>query len=357
MRRIWGDRKLGLPFLQSSLTIVDRRSILLLFLLVIIVVVFGGTTPGFLTYPMFRVITSQCAEIGLMGLGMGLAWMINGVDLSVNDTANLAALTAALTLKHLSRQRSTSFNDILLSYLIALLTGILCGALNGFLIAYLDVPPILATLGGLTLYRGIAMGVTGGRAVSGLPSEVTIIGRGLVFRVPVPFLIFLGMYAVMYFVLNYTAFGFRSKMVGINARAAYFSGVNHRRVTMLVYAISGLLASLAGLIIMGRTRSVSYEYGTQVYILFALLITNLAGVSSGHYGITAVVLATLILQSLSTGFFLRFLTLPGGPFFNNFLWGLFLVTVFVFTQLLKRLRRSGSAPTTSDQGKLSDRRD
>jgi len=120
-------------------------------------------------------------------------------------------------------------------------------------------------------------------------------------------------------------------------RAACFSGINHRRVIMSVYMISGLLASMVGVIIMGRTRSVAYEYGTQVYIVFALLITNLAGVTAGHYGITADVLAILTLQILSTGFYSRFMTLPGGPFFNNFLWGLFLVAVLVFAQLLKRL--------------------
>jgi len=323
---------------QVGLAILERRSILLLGLLMAILFAFSATTPRFLSYPMFRVITSQCAEIGLMGLGMGLAWMVNGVDLSVNDTANLSALTAALTLKHVSQGTSVGTGWLILSYLIALLTGLLCGTLNGFLIGYLDVPPILATLGGMTLYRGISIGVTGGRAVAGLPAMVAMVGRGIVFSIPIPFLIFLGIYAVMYLVLNYTAFGFKARMVGINARAAYFSGINYRRVIMSVYMISGLLAAAAGIIIMGRTQSVAYEYGTQVYIVFALLITNLAGVTAGHYGITAAVLATLTLQILSTGFYSRFMTLPGGPFFNNFLWGLFLVAVLVFAQLLKRLR-------------------
>lgn len=325
-------------FSRVGIAVLERRSLLLLGLLAAILCAFGTTTPRFLTYPMFRVITSQCAEIGLMGLGMGLAWMVNGVDLSVNDTANLSALTAALTLKLFSRGGSTAAGWLLLSYFVALLTGVLCGALNGLLIGYLDVPPILATLGGMTLYRGISIAVTGGKAVAGLPAIVAVVGRGVVFNIPVPFLIFLSLYAVMYIVLNHTAFGFKAQMVGINTKAAYFSGINHRWVIMWVYVASGLLAAVAGIIIMGRTRSVAYEYGTQVYIVFALLITNLAGVTAGHYGITAAVLATLTLQILSTGFYSRFMTLPGGPFFNNFLWGLFLVAVLIFAQLLKRLR-------------------
>ncbi|MEM2249766.1 MAG: ABC transporter permease [Candidatus Bathyarchaeia archaeon] len=316
--------------------ILEKRSFLLTGLLVSIILIFGITTPRFLTYPMFRVITSQCAEIGLMGLGMGLAWMVNGVDLSVNDTANLSALAAALVLQHSSKDGSTAW--LLLSYLAAIFTGIICGALNGLLIGYFDVPPILATLGGMTLYRGISIAVTKGKAIAGLPLTVAQIGRGVVLNIPIPFIIFLGIYAVIFCVLNYTAFGFKAKMVGINPKAAYFSGINYRRIITSVYIVSGFLSSIAGIIIMGRTRSVAYEYGTQVYIVFALLITNLAGVSAGQYGVTAALLATLTLQALSTGFYTRFMTLPGGPFFNNFLWGLFLVAVLIFSQILNRLK-------------------
>jgi len=327
---------------RVGLALLEKRAILLLGMLVAILFAFGTTTPRFMTYPMLRVITSQCAEIGLMGLGMGLAWMINGVDLSVNDTANLSALTAGIMLKSLSHGGSIGLGWLLLSYLLAILTGVLCGTLNGVLIGYFGIPPILATLGGMTLYRGISIAVTGGKAIAGLPMRLAVVGRGAVLGIPVPFLIFLGIYAVTYIILNHTTFGFRAKMVGINPRAAYFSGINYRRVTMSIYIMSGFLSSIAGIIIMGRTLSVAYEYGTQVYVVFALLIVNLAGVTAGHYGITAAVLATLTLQVLSTGFYTRFMTLPGGPFFNNFLWGLFLVAVLVFAQLLKRLRGHAS---------------
>lgn len=316
--------------------VLEKRSLLLVGILGSIIIIFGITTPRFLTYPMFRVITSQCAEIGLMGLGMGLAWMLNGVDLSVNDAANLSALTAALTLRHLSSEVSAA--ELLLSYMVAMATGLACGTLNGILIGYLDVPPILATLGGMTLYRGISIAVTKGKAVSGLPVIVTHVGRGVIWAIPVPFLIFVVIYILMYLLLNYTSFGFKARMVGVNPRASYFSGINYRKVIMFVYMISGLLSSIAGIIIMGRTRSVAYEYGTQVYVVFTLLIVNLAGISAGQYGVTAAVLATITLQVLSSGFYTRFMTLQGGPFFNNFLWGLFLVMVLIFSQLLKHIK-------------------
>jgi len=326
-----------------SIGIGSERSFLLMGLLAVITTIFGITTPRFLTYPMFNVIMSQCAEIGLMGLGMSLAWMINGVDLTVNDVANLTALTAAMTIRQFAYLGSLSFPSLLLSYCAALLTGGFCGAINGFLIAYLNIPPILATLGGLTLYRGISIAVTGGKTIAGLPTEVALIGRGVLWKIPIPFVILLVVFSLIFVLLKYTTFGFKVKMVGINVKAAHFSGINYRKIIMIIYILSGFLAALAGIIIMGRTRSVAYEYGTQVYIVFALLITNLAGTSAGEHSAIAVFLATLILQILSTGFYLRFMTLPGGPFFNNFLWGLFLVVILILAQLLKRLREQKSS--------------
>jgi simple sugar transport system permease protein len=324
---------------QHFARIAGQRSFLLVGLLVVIVTIFSVTTSRFLTYPMFRVIMSQCAEIGLMGLGMSLAWMINGVDLTVNDAANLSALTAALVIQQYASQGQISSSSLFLSYCIALLTGGMCGIINGILIGYLDVPPILATLGGLSLYRGISVAVTGGKTLAGLPANVAVIGQGTVFQIPIPFVIFIIVSLLIFISLKYTVFGFQVKMVGINTKAAYFSGINYRKIIMIIYTLSGILAGLAGIIIMGRTRSVAYEYGTQVYIVFTLLITNLAGISAGEHSAIAVFMATLVLQILSTGFYLRFMTLPGGPFFNNFLWGLFLVTILVLAQLFKRARQ------------------
>jgi len=324
---------------RYCLEVVGQRSFLLIGLLFVIIVVFGITTPRFLTYSMFKVIMSQCAEIGLMGLGMSLAWMINGVDLTVNDVANLSALIAALTIQQFTHQGQISYSLLFLSYCIALLIGTICGAINGTLIGYLNIPPILATLGGLTLYRGISIAITGGKTLAGLPANVALIGRGTVLQVPIPFVIFVVAFILIFILVKYTIFGFKVQMVGINVKAAHFSGINYRKIIMMIYILSGILSALAGIIVMGRTRSVAYEYGTQFYIVFALLITNLAGVSAGEHSAVAVFMATLILQILSTAFYLRFMTLPGGPFFNNFLWGLFLVTILILAQILKRLRQ------------------
>jgi len=318
--------------------LVERHSLLLLVILVAIILVFGLSTRRFLNTRTFSVIAFQCAEIGLMGLGMGLATMINGVDLSVNDTANLSALTAGLFL-NFAFAHSFSLSTpllIVIAIFIALATGIACGILNGFLIGYLRIPPILTTLGTLTLFRGISAGVTGGKRLTGFPEELSMIGRGDVLGIPVPFLILLGAGVVIHFVLNHTALGYKVRMVGSNVNAAKFSGIKHKSITMYVYMLSGILSALAGVIIMSRTGSVAYEYGTQTYILLALAIASLANISSGFGSIGALILAAIILQTLSTGFYTLLMTSPRGGFFKDLFWGAFLVFVLVIGQIIRR---------------------
>lgn len=128
---------------------VDKYNVFLIVILAIVIFVFGLSTKRFLSVRNFSVIVSQSAEIGLMGLGMGLVTMVNGVDLSVNDTANLSALIAGLFLKAISQNFSSISAPffILITVLIAISIGFACGSLNGLLVGYLRIPPILATLG------------------------------------------------------------------------------------------------------------------------------------------------------------------------------------------------------------------
>lgn len=311
-----------------------RAGMLMLFL-GLTLALFQSGNPRFLSYRMVSTILSQCAEVGLMSLGMSIAWMLNGIDLSVNDLANLSALIVALFLRSTFRPNSETI-VLICSLLIALATGIVGGAINGLLIGYLNIPPILTTLGTMSLFRGISMGLTEGRTVSGLPGALAVFGRSTVLAVPTPFIILLLACFFMYYLFSLTTYGFRTKMTGLNPKAAFFAGVDTKRAVFTGYVLSGLLASLAGVIIIGRTLSVAYEYGTQTYIIFGLLVLNLAGIKPGSYDVLALLVAVVLLQTLATGFYSKFLTLQGGPFFNLFLWGLFLVVVLALSRSVER---------------------
>lgn len=318
---------------------VDKYSVFLVVILAIVIFVFGLSTKRFLSVRNFSVIVSQSAEIGLMGLGMGLVTMVNGVDLSVNDTANLSALIAGLFLKAVSQKFSSTSAPflILITVLIAISIGFACGSLNGLLVGYLHIPPILATLGTLTLYRGISAGITRGKRLAGFPSEFSLIGRGHIFGIPTPFVILLICGVIIHFVIEYTKVGYKIRMVGTNPNAARFSGIPDKSITMKTYIMSGILCSVAGIIIMSRTGSVAYEYGTQTYTLLSLAIVALANVSPGFGSMVSLILATVILQTLSTGFYALLMTSPRGSFFKDLFWGAFLVVVLIARKIAQRI--------------------
>jgi len=330
--------KIFLVFVMFKRLLLTHE-VLLLTALGISILCFGLLTNRFLTYRTFSVIATQCAEIGLMGLGMGLTIMVGGVDLSVNDTANLSALVAGLFLTRLPKDLLSTGVHVLISVLLALCTGILCGYLNGFLVAYLQVPPILASLGTLTLFRGISAAVTGGTRIAGFPRSISFIGRGSVLGVPIPFLILIGSGLLMHLIVNHSALGYKIRYVGTSIRTARLSGIKDKSTIVITYIISGLLSSIAGIIIMGRTGSVAYEYGTQTYVLVARAIVSLAAVSSGSGTVANLVLAALILQVLSTGFYGTMMTSSRASFFKDIFWGIFMIAILIFEQVIKRARR------------------
>ncbi|WP_041076340.1 ABC transporter permease [Thermotoga caldifontis] len=315
------------------------HDIMLLVALVGSMIVFELVTGRFLNSRNINVILTQCAEIGLMGLGMGLTIMMGGIDLSVNDSANLSALVGALFLINFRQSFGSEIAFVVLAILISVGVGTLCGILNGLMIAYLRVTPILATLGTLTLFRGISAAVTGGKRIAGFPRSITAVGRGSTFGVPNPFWIFVISAVVLYIVVYHTSLGYKMRLVGTNAIAARFSALKDRFAIFLAYVISGILASLAGIIIMGRTGSVAYEYGTQTYILLARAIGSLAAVEPGFASIPSLVLSTIVLQVLSSGFYTMMMTSSRAAFFKDMFWGVFLIGVLVFERVLRSIRK------------------
>ncbi len=316
---------------------IEDRVLLLSVVLIILVIFFGAIEDRFLTGSSIRSMAFQCPEIGLMGLGMAIAMMIDGINLSINDTANLSALIAGLSIVKLAPFfAGHEFLSIVVVFLVAIATGAACGALNGLLTGYIGAPPILATLATLTLYRGISVVITGGKTLTGFPKELSIIGHQVVMGIPIPFVIFLIVGILMYFVLEYTTFGFKVRMSGTNPTAAKFSGIDNRSIAMKVYILSGILGAIAGIIVMSRTNSVAYEYGTRTYILLTLLISVLGGTSPGFGNVVGVILATFILQVLSTGFHMLLLGVRGSSFFKDFSWGVLFIAILIIDHFMRR---------------------
>jgi simple sugar transport system permease protein len=287
----------------------------------------------------FTSMAFQFPEIGIIAIGVMLAMLTGGIDLSMVGTANLAGIIAAMFMVHAIPEDATVGTQamyVFFAFLIVAAVGLVCGLINGLIISKVGTPPILATLGTMQVFMGIAIIITEGRAVLGFPEFFADIGNGALFGViPYPLIFFVLITVIMYFVLHKTSFGIKLYMMGTNIHAAEFSGVNTGRMINTSYSISGLLAGIAGFILIARTNQAKADYGTS-YTLQSILVAVLGGVNpSGGFGsIGGIVIAVLTLQFLSTG--MNMLSLTNVNFLRDFVWGLALVIVMAADYLRNR---------------------
>jgi simple sugar transport system permease protein len=307
---------------------IDSRLVTLLLAAILIVGTLGMVRPDTFLSPLnINSMLLQSSVIGLLSLAVAVTMLTGGIDLSINATANLTSIVVATLLsKTVPAGGNATLAITALALVVGLLVGFGCGLFNGFLIAILGYSPILATLGTMTLFVGIGTVLTGGNTLFGI-SAFAAVGRGSALGIPLPAIIFLLAALVLSLVLEARRFGFYLYLYGANESAARFSGINERRLIFSVYAVSGVLSAVAGLINLGVTNSANVDYGAS-YVLLAILISVLGGISpSGGAGrIIGVVLAVLILQFLSTGLNLVFQS-GGSNFLKEFAWGATLLVV------------------------------
>jgi simple sugar transport system permease protein len=199
----------------------------------------------------------------------------------------------------------------------------------------------------LTLFNGIAIGITNGISVSDLPEQFIRLGNGTFFGIPTPFVLMIIIAAGVGYLINRTGLGLKIFLIGTNRKAAQYSVMADKKVIAWTYIVSGFLSALAGLIIAARTSAASPDFGNS-YILLAIVIVVLGGVNPmGGFGtVTGVVLATIVLQMVASGFnALRF-----SQFFYLAAQGGVLVLVMMVNTILEQ--RRARASVTKSLGKI-----
>ena len=285
--------------------LADRKITQLLAITIGTLLVFSILSPNIFFSPNnFKSMSYQVPEIAILSIAVMLSMLTGGIDLSIVSISNAAALVAAWVMTSKSDTTgSESLMWILVACALGILVGLIAGGINSILIAKLDVTPILATLATMTLFNGIAIGMTDGVSVSGLPQEFMRVGNGTFFGIPTPFVLMIIIAGAVGIWINRTTLGLKVFLVGTNRKAAQYSVMGDRKVIAWVYLASGFLSALAGLIIASRTSAASPDFGSS-YILLAIVIVVLGGVNPmGGFGtVTGVILATVVLQMVSSGF-------------------------------------------------------
>jgi ribose transport system permease protein len=255
------------------------------------------------------------APFALIALGQTLVILTGGIDLSVGSVIALSAMSGALFAK--------SFPDqVWLSVLVAVLVGLVAGSINGAVISLINVPPFIATLGMLTLASGLAFVVGNGAPINGLPQAFGQVANTQILGLTVPVvLMILGIVGIG-LMMRRTTYGLRIYAVGGNRLASEIAGVKTGRVLFSVYAISGALAGLSGIMLASRVISGSPTLG-RGYELDAIAAVVIGGASlmGGRGTVWGTVLGLLLIQTLNNG--LDILTVPA--YWQNVIKGVLIV--------------------------------
>ena len=308
----------------------------LLLVCIAVLITMSFANPRFLNAYNFESMAFFLPELGILSIAVMIAMLTGGIDLSIVGLANLSAITAGLFFQRMGGAEA-GIGTVLIGVAIALSVGLLGGLINGWLISRLRITPILATLGTGQVFTGLALVLTGGPAIVGFPAAWNAIGNAKLGPIPVPFVIFVAVCVGVLLLLSRTAFGLQLMLIGTNPRAAVFAGINRARMLMYSYALTGLLAAMAGIILSGRTNAAKSDYGAS-YLLQAVLIAVLGGTNpaGGRGNVLGVVLALISLVMLSSGFQMMRVS----NHLIDFIWGAFLIGVLVLNYLLSN-RKEG----------------
>ncbi|EKW5591560.1 ABC transporter permease [Raoultella planticola] len=262
--------------------------------LLIIIITFSFLSPVFFTIPNLLNILQQSSINALIALGMTLVIISGGIDLSVGPAAALSAVLGATMM--------VAGVPVPLAILATLGIGAICGVFSGSLVAYAGLQPFIVTLGGLSLFRAIALIYTGGNPVFGIPTEFRSLINSEIFGIPTPIVIVAVIALVLWTVMNKTPLGEYILAVGGNEEAARVAGVPVKRTKVTVFVISGTLASLASLILIGRLGAAEPTIGN-LWELDAIAAAAIGGASlmGGKGSVVGTIIGAIILGALRNG--------------------------------------------------------
>ncbi|MDD4761288.1 MAG: ribose ABC transporter permease [Bacteroidaceae bacterium] len=283
--------------------------------LLVLVIVMSFASEHFLTLSNFLNLMRQISVNALIAFGLTFVILTGGIDLSVGSVVALAGALAA----GMIASGMNTFTGILLG----LLFGFLAGALNGAIVALGNVQPFIATLATMTIYRGLTLLYTNGVPITGLSKSFTFLGQGYFFDViPVPMVIMLIVFAVSYVMLAKTKYGRYIYAVGGNEKTSFLSGINTKKIKISVYAISGLCAALAGIVLAARLNSAQPTAG-QAFETDAIAATVIGGTSmaGGRGWIVGTFIGALVIGIITNG--LNLLNVQ--PYFQQIVKGLIIL--------------------------------
>jgi ribose transport system permease protein len=288
----------GIGFPKLNFTRAQQQILSCLMGLTLLCIFFWIRSDYFLNVDNLLTVATQTAVIAIIAIGQTYVLITGGIDLSIGSNIALCGMVAAMLMPHDEFVGIHPNMPVLFALSMGLLAGVLSGACNGIMIAFGRLPPFIATLGTMTIARGLALSMTQGYPITGLPDSFTNLGTGYNFGLgnvydpeiginivrdgipKIPNIVVLMLIAVFIFgfILQKTKWGRHVYAVGSNFEAARLSGVNTKKTIMMAYMFSGFLAALAGCLLAARVYSASPAAGDG-YELDAVASSVIGGIS------------------------------------------------------------------------------
>jgi len=234
-------------------------------------------------------------EVGLIALPMTFVIITGGIDLSVGSILGLCAILLGVFWHNLGL-------PLPVAMVLAIVVGGIAGLINGLIITRFKVPPLIATLATLALYRGLAEGISQARSVRGYPDWFFVLGQGEVLGVPTQLWILVIFAIIAAAILGLTTFGRATYAVGANETAARFSGINVDRTKLLIYTGAGLISGLAAVIFVSRVSTTRSDMGTGVELdVITAVVLGGTSIFGGRGTIIGTAVGLILVQALKNG--------------------------------------------------------
>lgn len=281
---------------EVKTTKLSSTTILFIFL-VVILSAFAVLSKDFYSFYNISTMLTNIAFSGIVAATLTVVMIMGGLDISIGGNIALTSCVVA----YLYNLTGAPPTPVII--LIALILGATIGSFNGFLITKLDLNPIITTLGTMAITRGMGYVLTKSRSILIMEDIIGFIGRGYIAKIPFPVILFIIIFGTLAFVMSKSKFGRKVYCIGANQLAAELSGINVKKVKFVAYLVSGIAASLSGLILTGQSAvgMPQHATGSELDVITAVLLggTSLAGGKGTIFGTLA---GVLILGVLYNGF-------------------------------------------------------
>lgn len=275
-------------------------------------------------------ILTEVSIYGVVAVGMTFVILTGGVDLAVGSLLAFASIAAAWVVQHVGFGPQW-----LLAIAIAALIGAAAGYIHGKSVTLFNVPAFIATLGGMTVWRGATLMLNDGGPIAGFDDGYRWWGTGSVAGVPVPVIVFALVALIGHIVLRYTRYGRQVYAVGGNAEAARLSGVDVKAILISVYVIVGLLAGLSGFLLSARLGSAEAVAGISYELrVIASVVIGGASLSGGSGSIRGTLIGALLIGVLSNGLVVMHVS----SYFQQVVIGIIIVMAVAFDSYAKSHR-------------------